>query len=87
MNHKLIIRHATQIVNICKNSELMLRGKEMSEVALTEDKNGLSLVVGNDGCILDFGKDEQMEAKYEKCSFEKEIDASGQTIMPGIPDG
>ncbi len=84
MNHKLMIRHACQIVNVCKNSEVMLRGKEMANVALTEDKNGLSLVVGNDGLILDYGTDKEIELKYQKCSFDKEINAAGQTVMPGI---
>ena len=83
MNHKLIIRHARQIVNVCKNSELMIRGAEMSNIALTENENGLSLVVGGDGLILDYGLDKEINDKYEKCVFEKEINAAGKTIMPG----
>lgn len=87
MNHKLIIRHARQIVNVCKNSELMIRGAEMSNIALTENENGLSLVVGGDGLILDYGLDKEINDKYEKCVFEKEINAAGKTIMPGLVDG
>ena len=83
MNHKLIIRHAKQIVNVCLNSETLLRGSQMAHVATREDDNGLSLVVGNDGCIKDYGADDVIEKKYKGCVFDKEIDASGKTVMPG----
>ncbi|XP_065067101.1 probable imidazolonepropionase [Rhopilema esculentum] len=87
MNNKLIIRHAKQIVNVCLNSETFLRGSQMAHVASREDDNGLSLVVGNDGCIKDFGADDEIEKKYKGCVFDKEIDASGKTVMPGLIDG
>eukprot|EP00794_Sanderia_malayensis_P006326 gene6326-7051_t len=85
--HKIIVRHAYQIVNVCKNSEMLLRGKEMGHVALTEDKDGLSLIVGKDGLVLDYGTDKEIESKYVNCTFETEINADGQTIMPGLIDG
>ena len=83
MSSLLIIRHARQIVHVCNKSESMLRGKEMAHVAVTESRNGLSLVVGDDGCIKDFGEDAELEAKYRQCAFQKEIDASGKAILPG----
>ena len=84
MNNMLIIRHARQIVHVCNRSETMLKGKEMAHVALSESASGLSLVVGDDGCIKDFGNDAEVEAKYKGCTFQKEIDANGKSIMPGI---
>jgi len=87
MSNLLIIRHARQIVHVCNKSESMLRGKEMAHVAVTESSNGLSLVVGDDGCIKDFGEDAELEAKYRQCAFQKEIDASGKAILPGLVDG
>ena len=83
MNNLLIIRHAHQIVHVCNKSEAMLKGKEMAHVAVTESSNGLSLVVGDDGRIKDFGEDAELEAKYRECAFHKEIDASGKAILPG----
>ena len=84
MKNLLRIRHARQIVNVCTRSEEFLRGKEMSNVAVIESDKGLSLVVGNDGCIKDFGEDAEMEARYKDCVFQKELDATGKTIMPGM---
>ena len=83
MSNLLIIRHARQIVHVCNKSEKMLRRKEMAHVALSESLNGLSLVVGDDGCIKDFGEDAEVEAKYKGCYFQKEIDANGKAVMPG----
>ena len=83
MSNLLIIRHARQIVHVCNKSEAMLRGKEMAHVVLSEGVSGLSLVVGDDGCIKDFGEDAEVEARYKGCCFQKEIDANGKAVIPG----
>lgn len=83
MNHQLIIRHARQIVHVCKKAELMLKGSEMSHVAISEDEKGLSLIVGKDGNIIDFGADQDIANRYKDCVYDKEINADGKTIMPG----
>eukprot|EP00112_Aurelia_sp_Birch-Aquarium-sp1_P021103 Seg5599.1 transcript_id=Seg5599.1/GoldUCD/mRNA.D3Y31 product="putative imidazolonepropionase" protein_id=Seg5599.1/GoldUCD/D3Y31 len=87
MNHQLIIRHARQIVHVCKKAELMLKGSEMSHVAISEDEKGLSLIVGKDGNIIDFGADQDIANRYKDCVYDKEINADGKTIMPGLIDG
>lgn len=83
MSNLMIIRHARQIVHVCKKSESMLRGQEASHVAVSENSDGLSLVVGEDGRIKDYGADAEIEMKYNGCVFQKEINADGKTILPG----
>ena len=83
MSNLLIIRHARQIVHVCSKSEPMLRGKEMAHVAVSDNVNGLSLIVGDDGRIKDFGEDAEIEERYKGSVFKNEIDATGKTVMPG----
>ena len=86
--HKLIIRHARQIVKVCDNYEPSLHGTKQKKVAILEDPNeGCSLVVGKDGGILDLGKDSDIQEKYMGCQFERELNASGKCLIPGLIDG
>lgn len=85
---KLIVRHARQIVQICAQKEKMILGEKAKHVVvLGDEKNEMALVVNNEGMIEDVGRDEVISAKYAGCTFEKEIDAKGKCVLPGLIDG
>ena len=85
--HKLIIRNIKQVVQVCESKELLRFGKDqMRNLAIlnAEDTtNGFSVVVNAHGIIEDIGETGEIDSKYFSISFEKEIDASGQCLIPG----
>ena len=82
---KLWLKGAKQIVQVVKNGELYLTGDSMKSLAVLEapDGEGLSVIVDDNGNILDFGPDSAMEAKYAKVVCGKIVDVSGNSIIPG----
>ena len=40
-----------------------------------------------DGTITDLGLDAEIENRYAKSSFERILDATGKSILPGLVDG
>jgi len=86
---KLWLKGAKQIVQVVKNGELYLTGDSMKSLAVLEapDGEGLSVIVDDNGNILDFGPDSAMEAKYAKVVCGKIVDVSGNSIIPGLIDG
>merc|ERR1711936_859752 len=51
-----------------------------------EAASGLSIVVDEHGNITDLGPDAEIENRYAKSSFERVLDVSGKTIVPGLVD-
>ena len=83
--HKLIVRHAKQVVQVCGNQEHMLCGEQTKNIVIFgEDSEDVSLVVDKDGKIEDIGNDDVISKKYTGCQFEKEIDANGKCVLPGM---
>ena len=84
---RLIVRHARQIVQVCRNKEARLIGKEMNNVCvMTCDEcgdEGLSLIISHDGLILDVGTDREIAVKYDGVKAEREINARNKSILPG----
>ena len=87
MDRSLFVRHAKQIVQVCARSERQLRGKAMNELAVltasSDDAQGVSLVVAEDGSISDIGRDVELIAKYGDHRFGREIDATDCCVLPG----
>ncbi|XP_062522801.1 probable imidazolonepropionase isoform X2 [Corticium candelabrum] len=87
---RLIVRHARQIVQVCRNKEARLIGKEMNNVCvMTCDEcgdEGLSLIISHDGLILDVGTDREIAVKYDGVKAEREINARNKSILPGFVD-
>ena len=85
--HKLIIRNIKQVVQVCENKELVRFGKDqMKDLAIlsAEDTiNGFSVVVNAHGIIENIGETGEIDSKYFGILFEKQIDASGQCLIPG----
>jgi len=52
--------------------------------AAQDDVKGYSLVVDGSGNILDVGEDEVVALKYADVTFDREIDATGKCVLPGI---
>jgi len=90
MHNKLLVRNACQIVQVCVDNELLLRGEQTKEIAVLASGEvgcGVSLVVDLEGKIADIGHDDVIASKYAGCHFDREIDASGKCILPGLIDG
>ncbi|XP_013793776.1 probable imidazolonepropionase [Limulus polyphemus] len=90
---KLLIHSARQLVQVCSKGEKVLRGVDMSHVAILESKesegdtlSGISVVVDRDGKIADIGNDEEIIFKYKNEVFDTQVDASGMCILPGFID-
>ncbi|CAD5110993.1 DgyrCDS344 [Dimorphilus gyrociliatus] len=88
LSKRLLIHSATQIVQIIDNQNEFLTGDCMKTAKiLNETENsGCCLIVGLDGNIEDIGYNKDILNKYEKSNFEKIIDASGKSIIPGFID-
>ena len=86
MMYKALIKHARQVVLVCKNKELILRGDAMKRLAILEagaQNGGVSIVVDDAGIIECIDYDEKISQRYSDCRFEEEIDASGMCVVPG----
>ena len=85
--HRLIIRHARQIVQVCSNKELLINDAKLMKTISTMESDdvtkGYSVIVDVDGNIFDLGEDERISEKYAGVQFEREIDARGKCVMPG----
>ena len=79
------VRHAAQLVCVCRNRELVKIGTAaMNDVCVIE--NG-ALVVDGDGKLTFVGTDAELEACPEFADatlFEHDVDASGKCVLPGI---
>ncbi|TRY69953.1 hypothetical protein TCAL_11550 [Tigriopus californicus] len=53
----------------------------------TPQKDGLTVIVNDDGLIHDLGYDSDLKIKYRDCQFAQSLDVTGQTILPGLVDG
>ena len=87
--NRLIIRHARQIVQVCSNGEPMIcQSNHLQNVSVMENNDdsnggGFSLVVDENGQILNVGTDDVIGKEYEGMKFEQEIDATGKCVIPG----
>jgi len=86
---KLCLKGAKQIVQVVDNGRQFLTGDAMKRLAImeaVEAASGLSIVVDEHGNIKDLGPDAEIENRYAKSSFERVLDVSGKTIVPGLVD-
>lgn len=78
------VRHAAQLVCVCRNGELVKVGAAaMNDVCVIE--NG-ALVVDGDGKLIFVGTDAELDARAEFADaalFEHDVDASGKCVLPG----
>jgi imidazolonepropionase len=82
-SYRCRIRNATQLVTVCNNNERVKTGSEQSNVAII--KNG-SIIINDDGRIVDVGSTNELDAKYQDATFELDIDATGKSVIPGLVD-
>lgn len=84
----LRVRNAAQIVTVCSNQERVLKGSEMKKVAILESttNRGLSIAVNKAGEIAAVGFDDEVDQLLVGCTVEREIDASGMSVLPGLVD-
>ncbi|KAL9646725.1 hypothetical protein ABK040_001147 [Willaertia magna] len=84
---KCLLKNASQIVQITNDSTIKIKkGKEQNEIEII--KNG-SMIIDLNGKIKFIGTNEQLEnylKEHENIKFEKEIDCSGKSIIPGLVD-
>ena len=87
-SYRLRIKHASQIVLICKNQERILAGKDMQSVSVLEaaPSDGLSVVADDKGLIHAIGPDSEIDASLPNCNYTQEVDASGMCVLPGLVD-
>ena len=85
---RLRVRRATQVVLVCCNGERVLKGAQMKNVVVYESERdqGLSIVVDEGGKIAAVGYDSDVDARFAGAQYEKEIDASGCSVVPGLVD-
>ena len=86
--HLLLVRNASQIVQVCSNREERLVGAAMKEIVIlnAELSEGLSVAVGADGNILCLGRDSEVARALEGSLFAEVIDARGSSVVPGLVD-
>ena len=87
-SYRLRIKHASQIVLICKNRERTLAGKDAQSVSVLEaaPSDGLSVVADDKGLIHAIGADSAIDLSLPNCNYMQEIDATGMSVLPGLVD-
>lgn len=89
MKYRLLVHSARQVVTVTNGGKLVLPGKEMNQVEVIEtndEGNGVSLVVGSDGNIVEIGEDKNIRSKYSEKDFDRVINAKGMCLLPGFVD-
>ena len=84
----LLVKNASQVVQVCCKKEEKLIGTSMNELAILNAGNseGLSIAVGKDGNILCIGKDSEVSSALSGCEFDEVVDARGCSVVPGLVD-
>ena len=96
-SHLLRIKNAAQLVLVCSEKEKVLKGTAMQNLAILEPpdrteeggtarEEGLSIAVDRGGRITAIGLDREVDSRMDGCSFERCIDASGMSVLPGLVD-
>eukprot|EP00033_Pygsuia_biforma_P002543 GCRY01002814.1.p1 GENE.GCRY01002814.1~~GCRY01002814.1.p1 ORF type:complete len:451 (+),score=44.99 GCRY01002814.1:80-1354(+) len=80
---RLRIFNISQLVTVCKNGEKIIPGSKMDKVEIIE--NG-AIVVDTNGIIEAVGKTSDILEQYKSVSFDKDIDATGKSVIPGLVD-
>ena len=85
---RLKIKNAAQLVLVCANREKVLKGTAMQNIATLQASGdqGLTIVVDREGNIAAVGYNNEVDAAFPNYSFEKEIDATGLCVLPGLVD-
>eukprot|EP01119_Soliformovum_irregulare_P016125 TRINITY_DN4631_c0_g2_i1.p1 TRINITY_DN4631_c0_g2~~TRINITY_DN4631_c0_g2_i1.p1 ORF type:complete len:455 (-),score=81.33 TRINITY_DN4631_c0_g2_i1:12-1301(-) len=78
----LRIRHA-KLVTISRRGDRFKIGKEMDRVEIIE--NG-TVIVNQEGLIIDVGTDEELSNQYANKRFLSDVDATGMSVVPGFVD-
>ena len=87
--HRLMVRHASQVVLVCCHGEKSLRGVAMADIAVLQREEGgcgYSVLVGGDGRVVAVGDDADVASRLGACPCETEIDATGMCVVPGLVD-
>ena len=90
--HLLRVRNASQVVLVCSGRESILKGDAMKNLAILEQETscsnggGLSIAVDREGKIAAIGLDHDVDSRMDGCTFERCIDASGMSVVPGLVD-
>ena len=94
-HYKLRIRNASEVVCVCINGECFRRlstnnsnkgdGDELRDLHVI---NNGGVIVDSNGLIAAVGSEVDIEREFPsgECSFDKEIDASGMAVLPGLVD-
>ena len=83
--HRLLIKHARQVVSVCRNGEKLLKGAAMNEACILSGP--VSVVVNCDGNIAYIGEDTVVSLEFDDKEFERVIDATDCCVIPGLVDG
>lgn len=89
--YSLRIRNAAQVVMVCSNREKILKGAEMQKLVVLDaapPNKTLSVVTHRDGLIAAVGFDEDVDRELgdDSSRYEREIDARGMCVLPGLVD-
>ena len=79
--HRLLIRHARQVVTVCNNGEQLLKGSAMNNVCILNGR--ISIVVNSKGNIEYIDEDTVVSQKFEEKEFETIVDATDCCVIPG----
>ena len=80
----LLIENIRELVVICNQKQRYLLSKDIkTDFVVMKD---MSLIIGDDGNILEIASSHDTSIKYPTNHFSSVIDASGKCIIPGLVD-
>lgn len=86
MHFRLRIRNADQVVQVTAHGEKNKRTVEaMNEISILEHA---TVIVGDNGKLVAVGPASEIAAdpRYDRATFDKDIDGTGLSIVPGLVD-
>ncbi|CAH1783272.1 unnamed protein product [Owenia fusiformis] len=88
-SRRLLVHSATQVVQVVNNGERVLTGPAMKKLEIIQRTNedGVSIVIDSKGNIEAIGLDGEVKKTFKNATYEKTIDATGMSIIPGLVDG
>ncbi|VDL87747.1 unnamed protein product, partial [Nippostrongylus brasiliensis] len=87
--NRLLITGLKEIVQITDKPHVeFLKGADMTNLkVLSDEKNGLAVLVDGDGRVAAVGKESEVRGILGKSDVEKTITTNGGILLPGFVDG
>ncbi|KAK7074587.1 putative imidazolonepropionase, partial [Halocaridina rubra] len=86
---QLLIRGASQVVQVANRGEMVKLKSSMGDLAIltASESEGLSIAVDSNGLIASVGTDSDICNQFPNVKWDSIVEANGRSVIPGLVDG